>query len=144
MKRTAGSRLTRHWHRAGEPLDVLPEGVTIASVARALPSGTVTFLFTDIEDSTRLWERDRPGMSAAMKRHDELLRDAIANHGGAQFASGCDGVAGAFARAADAVHAAVAVQRSWPSRTGLCRCGCGWGCTVAKRKSATATISGRR
>ena len=44
------------------------------------PSGTVAFLFTDIEGSTALWERARPAMSAAVERHLALLREAITAH----------------------------------------------------------------
>ena len=47
------------------------------------PSGTVTFLFTDIEGSTRLWQADETAMRAALSRHDELLRKAVADHDGA-------------------------------------------------------------
>src|SRR5713101_9734745 len=47
-----------------------------------LPSGTVTFLFTDIEGSTRLLEEHPDAMSDALARHDELLREAIEGHGG--------------------------------------------------------------
>ena len=47
-----------------------------------LPSGTVTFLFTEVEGSTRLWEEHPDLMHDAMPRHDELLRDAVASHGG--------------------------------------------------------------
>ena len=43
-----------------------------------LPSGTVTFLFTDLESSTRLWEEHPDAMQPALARHDEILRDAIA------------------------------------------------------------------
>jgi class 3 adenylate cyclase len=45
-------------------------------------TGTVTFLFTDLEGSTRLWEEDREAMAAAVARHDALLEDAIGRHGG--------------------------------------------------------------
>jgi len=44
---------------------------------RVAPTGTVTFLFTDIEGSTRLWETDSESMSEALARHDELLKSAI-------------------------------------------------------------------
>ena len=50
-----------------------------------LPSGTVTFLFTDLEGSTRLWEEHPEAMRAALARHDEILRDAIEKHGGVVF-----------------------------------------------------------
>jgi len=48
-----------------------------------LPTGTVTFLFTDLEGSTRLWEEHPEAMQDALARHDEILRDAVVSHGGA-------------------------------------------------------------
>ena len=48
----------------------------------AAPSGVVTFLFTDVEGSTRRWEADAEGMRAALAAHDEVLRSAIEEHGG--------------------------------------------------------------
>ncbi|HXW81378.1 MAG TPA: adenylate/guanylate cyclase domain-containing protein, partial [Acidimicrobiales bacterium] len=74
------------------------------------PSGTVTFLFTDIEGSTRLWEEDRNAMAQSLERHDEILRGAIANHDGLVFSTGGDGLAAAFQRAHDAVAAALDAQ----------------------------------
>src|ERR1700751_4769334 len=50
------------------------------------PSGTVTFLLTDLEGSTRLWEQDPEAMKAAMARHDEILDKTIAAHRGFVFA----------------------------------------------------------
>ena len=47
-----------------------------------LPTGTVTFLFTDIEGSTRLWQRDPEAMREALARHDAILRAAVEGHGG--------------------------------------------------------------
>ena len=47
-----------------------------------LPTGTVTFLFTDLEGSTRLWEQHPEAMRAALARHDEILRDAVEKRGG--------------------------------------------------------------
>ena len=47
-----------------------------------LPTGTVTFLFTDIEGSTRRWEEHPEAMQAALARHDALLRAAIEDHHG--------------------------------------------------------------
>ena len=70
----------------------------------------MTFLFTDVEGSTRLWEHDRESMRDALERHDRVLRAAITAHGGVVFATGGDGFAVAFARAADALAAAVAAQ----------------------------------
>ena len=48
----------------------------------AVPSGTVTFLFTDIEGSTRLWDDDPEGMRLALARHDEIMRSSIESSGG--------------------------------------------------------------
>ena len=50
-----------------------------------LPAGTVTFLFTDIEGSTRLWEAHPDAMRLALARHDALLKAAIESHGGLVF-----------------------------------------------------------
>ena len=58
----------------------------------AAPSGVVTFLFTDIEGSTRRWEADADGMRAALAAHDEVLRAAIEAHGGFMFSHTGDGV----------------------------------------------------
>jgi class 3 adenylate cyclase len=86
------------------------------------PSGTVTFLFTDIEGSTRLWEARPSEMRVALARHDEVLRSAVESVGGFVFSSGGDGFAAVFGRAGDAVAAALAAQHAltsmeWP--TGL-------------------------
>jgi predicted ATPase len=70
----------------------------------------VTFLFTDIEGSTRRWEREPEVMRDAVARHDRILRAAFEQHAGFVFATGGDGFAVAFARAADAVRAAVEAQ----------------------------------
>jgi predicted ATPase/class 3 adenylate cyclase len=77
-----------------------------------LPSGTVTFLFTDIEGSTALWERDREAMATAVARHLALLDAAIAAHGGVHFKTVGDAVQAAFPTAPDAVAAALAAQQS--------------------------------
>src|SRR5688500_2876278 len=91
-----------------------------------LPRGTVTFLFTDIEGSTALWERNRTAMRAAVNQHLVLLRDAIAAHGGVAFKTVGDAVQAAFVTAPPALAAAVAAQRelqvaSWPDETGPLR-----------------------
>jgi predicted ATPase/class 3 adenylate cyclase len=72
-----------------------------------LPRGTVTFLFTDIEGSTALWERDRQAMATAVERHLVLLDAAIAAHGGVHFKTVGDAVQAAFSTAPQAVAAAV-------------------------------------
>jgi predicted ATPase/class 3 adenylate cyclase len=77
-----------------------------------LPSGTVTFLFTDIEGSTALWERDRVAMTAAVERHLVLLRTAVAAHNGALFKVVGDAVQAAFPAAPAAVAAASDAQRA--------------------------------
>ena len=64
-----------------------------------LPSGTVTFLFTDVEGSTRLWAADYGGMSASLLVHDAILRTAIESHGGYVLTAAGDSFAAAFARA---------------------------------------------
>ena len=60
------------------------------------PSGVVTFLFTDIEGSTRRWETDAQSMRAALLEHDEVLRNAIESHEGFLFNHTGDGVVAAF------------------------------------------------
>jgi predicted ATPase/class 3 adenylate cyclase len=75
------------------------------------PSGTVTFLFTDIEGSTALWERDSEAMATAVERHLELLDAAIGAHGGHRYQIVGDGLQAAFATAPDALAAAVQAQQ---------------------------------
>jgi class 3 adenylate cyclase len=77
----------------------------------ARPSGTVTFLFTDVEGSTRLWETDPAGMGVALAAHDEVFRSAVEAAGGWVFKHTGDGVCAAFSFAFDAVTAAVDAQR---------------------------------
>ncbi len=81
----------------------------------------MTFLFTDVEGSTRRWEADAEGMRPALAAHDEVLRGAIEGHGGWLFKHTGDGVCAAFASPRSAVDAAVAAQRvlELPVRMGL-------------------------
>jgi predicted ATPase len=81
----------------------------------------VTFLFTDVEGSTRRWEADADAMRAALVVHDEVLRAAIEAHGGWLFKHTGDGVCAAFASPRSAVDAAVAAQRelALPVRMGI-------------------------
>jgi len=87
----------------------------------AAPSGVVTFLFTDVEGSTRRWESDADGMRTAMAAHDEVLRTAIEEHGGWLFKHTGDGVCAAFSSPRAAVDAAVAALRALqlPVRMGI-------------------------
>ncbi len=86
---------------------------------RQPPSGSVTFLFTDIEGSTRLWERHPDAMGRALRLHDRLLREAIVAHGGHVFKTVGDAFCVAFPDAPAAAAAALASQlalkrEDWP------------------------------
>jgi predicted ATPase/class 3 adenylate cyclase len=89
--------------------------------AAVSPTGVVTFLFTDVEGSTRRWEADADAMRAALAVHDQVLRKAIETHGGWVFKHTGDGVCAAFASPRSAVDAAVAAQRELelPVRMGI-------------------------
>src|SRR6476646_5569078 len=76
-----------------------------------LTSGTVTFLFTDIECSTARWERQPEAMRVALARHDALVRAAIVEHGGYVVKTMGDAFHAAFSRAPDAIAAALDAQR---------------------------------
>lgn len=77
-----------------------------------LPTGTVTFLFTDVEGSTKLWEHHPQAMQAAISLHDKLLRQTIESNGGYVFKTMGDGFCAAFPTAAQGVQAALAAQRA--------------------------------
>ena len=76
------------------------------------PTGTVTFLFTDIEDSTRLWEQNPKAMQEALARHDEILRRVTEEQEGYVFKTVGDAFCCAFATAPDALEAALDAQRA--------------------------------
>lgn len=100
-------------------VDSSPAHSVPAESANSAPSGTVSFLFTDIEGSSRLWERHPTLMESVMVRHDEILHQAVADHDGLLFASAGDGVAAAFERATDAVAALRRIRaaldaEAWP------------------------------
>jgi class 3 adenylate cyclase len=77
-----------------------------------LPTGVVTFLFTDIEGSTRLWERFPDDMPAALARHDAIMSTSIADHGGVVFRTVGDAFFAAFGAPLPALCAALAAQRA--------------------------------
>jgi predicted ATPase/class 3 adenylate cyclase len=86
------------------------------------PTGTVTFLFTDIEGSTRLWQGDPEKMTVAQAAHDRIVRGRLAAHGGFCFSSAGDGLGAAFNTPHDALLAAVEAQvelaaNPWPDDT---------------------------
>ncbi len=78
----------------------------------AAPAGTVTFLFTDIEASSRHWDTDHDGMSNALRRHDSIVREALRAHGGYVFKTVGDAFCAAFKSAPDAIAAALDAQRA--------------------------------
>ena len=89
-----------------------------------LPVGTVTFLFTDIEGSTKLWEGQREGMRSALARHDALMRQCIGEHRGRVIKTTGDGFHAAFASAPDALEAALSAQQAllnepWPAAVSI-------------------------
>jgi class 3 adenylate cyclase len=112
-----GRHFGRVWpgrrRRAGRSVRAVPQQ----------PSGTVTFLFTDIEGSTRRWQDDSEEMRSLLATHDEVLRRLIDKHRGHVFKHTGDGVAAVFASASDAVAAAVDAQEQLrdvlPVRIGL-------------------------
>jgi class 3 adenylate cyclase len=94
----------------------------------SLPSGTVTFLFTDIEGSTRLWEQHPASTSSALARHQTILRESIQNHSGQVFKTIGDTFCAVFATAPDALAAALAIQRALAAEA--------WGATGQLRARA--------
>lgn len=76
------------------------------------PAGTLTFLFTDIEGSTRLWQKYPEGMKMAIAIHDQIIRQAIQVNQGHLFKTVGDAFFAAFAIAPQAIQTAVAVQRA--------------------------------
>ena len=90
-----------------------------------LPLGTVTFLFTDVEGSTSLWQEHPEAMKSALARHDVIVREAIGAHGGHVVKTTGDGFHAAFANPSDAVEAAIGAQLAlageWWGDTGALR-----------------------
>ena len=99
FERSTGSEVTRV---------ALPREAELAMAD--LPTGTVTFLFTDIEGSTRLWAEGREAMHGALEVHDDILQTAIEDNGGFVFATGGDAFSAAFQTTQDALAAAVEAQ----------------------------------
>ena len=116
LPRGAELRAAERW-LAGAPDAPAPTAlhrqyIAAGRQAAALPQGTVTFLYTDIEGSTRRWEQAPAAMRAAVARHDAILRAAIEQHGGVVFRTAGDAFCAAFPAPAPAVQAALAAQRA--------------------------------
>ena len=77
----------------------------------------MTFLFTDLEGSTRLWEEHPDGMQDALARHDAIVRGAVESHGGQVVKGGGDGGFAVFSAVGEALRASVAVQRAMQSES---------------------------
>ena len=78
-----------------------------------LPSGTVTFLFTDIENSTSLWEKYPETMKSALAKHDSILKEVVESNNGQIIKTTGDGIHAVFSTAMDAVNASLEVQRTF-------------------------------
>jgi class 3 adenylate cyclase len=114
-------------------------------MSRALPSGTVTLLFTDIEGSSTLWDDHRSEMALALTKHNELVSEAIAGHGGHVVKDKGDGYFAVFPAAEGAIAACVdaasTLSAPWRRPTGRNRSAgskYGWPSTP-DRSSPTAT-----
>src|SRR6476619_2806435 len=95
--------------------------MAVSLAHRALPTGTVTFVFSDIEGSTQRWEQHPEPMRVALARHDSLIEALVERHAGVVVRPRGEGDSrfAVFTRASDAVAAACAVQRAllaepWP------------------------------
>jgi predicted ATPase/class 3 adenylate cyclase len=90
----------------------LESGAEQSKSPATLPTGTVTFLFSDIEGSTQKWERHRDAMKAAVARQEDLMRAAISGQGGYIFKTLGDAFCAAFPTAPQAASAAIDAQRA--------------------------------
>jgi predicted ATPase/class 3 adenylate cyclase len=86
-------------------------GPVLLKSSRELPQGTVTFLFTDIERSTPLWEQYPEAMKVALARHDDILRRSVEESGGTIVKSTGDGAYAAFAAPLEGLQAAIQLQQ---------------------------------
>ena len=91
-------------------------------VTHDVPNGIVTFLFTDLEGSTRMWEQAQESMQASLQLHDQILRESISERSGVVFSTAGDAFAAAFHSPEDAVAAAADAQirlsaQPWPEST---------------------------
>jgi hypothetical protein len=113
-----------------------------------LPAGTVTFLLTDIQGSTRLWESVPDAMEVALERHNRVLTEVIGGHGGVVVTSRGEGDSffAVFPSAAAGSRRPGRASSGWAvshGRRGR-RCGCGWGCTPGKQVCVRGIMSSMR
>lgn len=116
---TIRGRIYRFIASVTELSDQAENEIQNARTAISPPSGVVTFLFTDVENSSELGAADRDAMSASLQVHDRILPSGFGALGGFAFATAADSFAGAFSRASDAAESAIAVQEAlglaeWP------------------------------
>src|SRR4051812_38450823 len=104
-------------------------------VQTALPTGTVTFLYTDIESSTRRWEQHPDAMKAAVERHDAIMREAIERNGGQVFRTMGDAFCASFSLATGAFAAALDAQQALSAEQ--------WDLEIAPIKVRMALHTGR-
>src|SRR4051812_49329739 len=102
-------------------LEILGASAAAPAALQSLPSGVVTFLLTDIVESSAMWEEQATAMAAALERHDALVAAVVAAHGGTLLKSKLEGDAtvSVFARATEGAVAALALldaieRESWP------------------------------
>ena len=112
----------------------VPEKEDCSELMADQPTGTVTLLFTDIEGSTKLWEKSPRGMQAALTRHDALLWEAIEGHGGFVFKTVGDAFCAVFPTALGALESALAAQRGLFSEA--------WGEEIGALKARMALHTG--
>ena len=93
-------------------MERLPDTLPRMPPRATIPEGTITFLFTDIEGSTRLWEDVPDSMRVALQRHEVLLRSEFERHGGFVFKTVGDAFCVAFDTAHEALAAVLAAQRA--------------------------------
>jgi len=103
----------------GRQRELASQARTQPIAGRSTPSGIVTFLMTDMENSTAQWDASQELMAEAVERHDAMVRAAFDRYGGYTFSTTGHGFAAAFERVGDAVESAVEVQRAlqaepWP------------------------------
>jgi predicted ATPase/class 3 adenylate cyclase/DNA-binding XRE family transcriptional regulator/Tfp pilus assembly protein PilF len=132
------------WRASTVPVDK-PEGTSLPK--QDLPTGTVTFLFTDIEGSTRLAQQFPDAMPALLARHHEILNQSIQSHNGYVFQVVGDEFAAAFHSARDALNAALSAQHvlqheAWSPAAIKVRMGIHTGAAQLNDASAPTVYSG--